>query len=430
MPIDLLTYNDCKMLTNFIKEFGYYNGDIVPDRIMKHFNFYNSFRFWNEAKSEHLLQLLGGELMVSFPVKVEKPETLIKDEILMLLNTNPFAKAYYFWISRNFERLYNLAEDSGKNPGYIRNRYDYSNLLENLIYSESIINNKRLGWNTSTFYLPLPDGTFLAIPDNCKPMRILKKIADAFDIDGYEEFRIAHSQILNQKMLKGKLTISIHPMDYFTMSMNSCGWTSCMRWPDGEYHQGTIEMMNSPNVVVAYLESNEPYHYSNIDPTAYWNNKKWRQLFIVNHDFISEIKAYPYCNETLTNIVINTLRDLADKNLDWQYFDPIPAESDTERDDDGYLIFTDELERNWQIYLYTYKMYNDINTRSNILIAPTKDSNIIHNSKAWGGTDSPYCEVYYSGQTECMLCGIPYPDIDHDESFCYSCKDMVWQDLY
>ena len=38
------------------------------------------------------------------------------------------------------------------------------------------------------------------------------------------------------------------------MSDNNSGWESCMSWRNnGCYRRGTVEMMNSPYVIVAYL---------------------------------------------------------------------------------------------------------------------------------------------------------------------------------
>ena len=76
-------------------------------------------------------------------------------------------------------------------------------------------------------------------------MRVLSKIATAYNLPGFEDFRIAQSLVTNQANLKGYITLSIHPLDYMTMSDNNCGWDSCMSWQEeGCYRQGTVEMMN------------------------------------------------------------------------------------------------------------------------------------------------------------------------------------------
>jgi hypothetical protein len=102
------------------------------------------------------------------------------------------------------------------------------------------------------------DGSKVTITLGMKFMKALGKVVEAYNLDQemFEEFRIAHSQILNDKKLSGRLCLSIHPLDYMTMSDNESDWGSCMSWREGGcYRRGTVEMMTSPVVVVAYLKS-------------------------------------------------------------------------------------------------------------------------------------------------------------------------------
>ena len=122
-----------------------------------------------------------------------------------------------------------------------------------------------------------------------------------------------HSRILNDKAMNGTLCLSIHPMDYITMSDNDSNWSSCMSWTrGGGYRGGTVECMNSTNTLVAYLESEDnPCSFLNY---ADWNNKKWRCLFVVNPDVITSVKSYPYHNNDILDIVIKWLAELAKEN--------------------------------------------------------------------------------------------------------------------
>lgn len=136
-----------------------------------------------------------------------------------------------------------------------------------------------------------------------------------------ERMRQFASMLTNQAKLEGILSISIHPFDYMTMSEPENGWTSCMAWcppnDGGEYHAGTLEMMTSPCVVVAYLESKDKIHPAGINYE--WNKKKWRELFIIDHNFISGIKGYPYYNRDLENSVFSILNELAKRNWGVEY---------------------------------------------------------------------------------------------------------------
>ena len=111
-----------------------------------------------------------------------------------------------------------------------------------------------------------------------------------------------------------------------TMSDNASDWSSCMSWMEqGCYHVGTVEMMNSNNVVCAYIESKTPFKFGRSNKPDHvgeewtWNNKKWRQLFYVTKDIIVGGKSYPYANEDFTKEVIKILRELAQENLAWTY---------------------------------------------------------------------------------------------------------------
>ena len=155
----------------------------------------------------------------------------------------------------------------------------------------NLVNHRNLATNSYSigepFEVNLPDGKILKVQKGTKPLRVLAKMAQAFNLEGFEEFRLTHSRILNQKKMTGELCLSIHPMDFMTMSDNNSNWESCMSWSDyGCYRRGTVEMMNSECVVVAYLRAKEDMKVSE---DLYWNNKKWRCWFF----FDFKKKSFP-----------------------------------------------------------------------------------------------------------------------------------------
>lgn len=121
-----------------------------------------------------------------------------------------------------------------------------------------------------------------------------------------------------------------------------------------------------------------------------WNSKKWRQLFIVNEDLISGIKAYPYQNDFLTERSLNFIREVIaekvgvdnyTKNFVWDY------------EEQENCDFLRELGVN--IEIDTDVMYNDIRYSDNILSCLNKDS--IKRRK--------FFEFNISGLSECMISG-------------------------
>ena len=195
-----------------------------------------------------------------------------------------------------------------------------------------------------------------------KPMKIIHKFVEKYGDEKaeqiFEDFRIWHSKFLNQKTIDGELCLSIHPLDFMTMSDNSNNWTSCMRWADryghsdpGDYRAGTVECMNSPFILVAYLHN--PKHPYSLCDQFEWNSKRWRELFIVNDATITEIKGYPYQDENLTNACITWIKELAYKNLSWEY------------DDEEYSMATEIIEEGTDNkilldYIKPDHMYKDI----------------------------------------------------------------------
>ena len=336
---------------------------------------------WDHAKSHHLHDLLDHQLILSKEIIYKYDENEIWSDINNLLDNSTFYINLHKFISKNY---YTLPEPL---------RWD----IPNLFNTNYLASNEYTG---ETFEITDPkNGKIHKIKNGMKTLRAISKIAEIFDIEGYEEFRIKHSQILNKKILKGNLTLSIHPLDYITMSDNNCGWSSCMSWiEEGCYRQGTVEMMNSPFVVVAYLTSEKPFSIGESE----WNNKKWRQLFIITKDIIAGIKGYPYQNNDITFQVIEWLRELAQKNLGWTY--AVPQRYIYNED------FHFQIE-NKQLYFETEYMYNDFRPEQDYLLAI--------------GDECPEMVfTNYSGSSQCMICGKLTDNFSNEASLaCCCCCD-------
>ncbi len=197
---------------------------------------------------------------------------------------------------------------------------DEYDMISSLIYNDTLISNIYSG---ESFEIPgslTKTGKPFMVNKGCKAVKAIGKIAEAcgMNMDYFEDFRKAHSRVLNQKSTIGTLCLSIHPLDYITMSDNDCGWTSCMCWMDeaGDYRIGTLEMMNSEFVVVAYLKASDNMSLY----TGYeWNNKRWRQLIIVTPEMILGNKQYPYANDTLQGVALKWVKTLCEKAGYGQY---------------------------------------------------------------------------------------------------------------
>ena len=236
-----------------------------------------------------------------------------------------------------------------------------------------------------------------------------------FNIDGYEDFRLKHSLILNQKTVKGTLHLSIHPLDFITMSDNKCGWDSCMSWANnGSYRRGTVEMMNSPYVLVAYITGK--HNIYSID-NYQWNNKKWRELFIISQDIISNIKGYPYIDDSFDTLIINWIKELAQKNLNIHY------EKNLHMITDGEDI--EDFNSKFQVSYFTDAMYNDCYKQT-----------VCFSEKFLENPHNLYID--YSGLSTCVICGCEGEDEFYTEQslsccecsknkVCSSCGDLIYE---
>lgn len=368
MPINKITEEQFNVMQKYIDMYAlpeYTRGDCMPiQKILE--------KVWN-VKKKNLFALLGEELMISKQVSFIKSHDMMCDEI----------NSKFFYSGETWEFI-NAFKDLTRRGGPLAYNYQVQGLTDAWWLAGGV-------YEDDEFSIPLPDGSNLRVQKGAKIMKILGKIAKAFELPGFEDFRIAHSQILNQKNLHGKLWLSIHPFDYMTMSHNNSGWNSCMDWTDdGSYRRGTVEMMNSDCVVVAYLEGSKEFQplYNN---DFVWNNKKWRQLFIVNEDLITGVKAYPYYNDSLEMEVLKWLKQLAAENMNWSYT------NDVFKYDHDYKCMCPELDREISLRFWTNAMYNDF--CSGHLAYLNKD------------IPSSY-ELSYSGPEQCMHCGSINVDFD------------------
>lgn len=176
-----------------------------------------------------------------------------------------------------------------------------------------------------------------------------------------------------------KIVLSIHPLDFLTMSDNEEGWTSCMSLKEtGCYNIGSYEMMNSPNVLCAYIIGNSKKMH--LGPYS-WNSKVWRQLFIVDRRAIIEGKPYPRINSSASQIVLDKILELAKQNLGWDDFG--------EREEYTYYW------RHNQLRVFSHGMYNDYSNNDSRIFTIALKKNY----------KPDHIKINYSGKVYCIQCG-------------------------
>ena len=99
------------------------------------------------------------------------------------------------------------------------------------------------------------------------------------------------STIIQEDKIEGRLCLSIHPLDYLTISENTLGWRSCHSL-DGDFRGGNLNYMADNATIIAYLESDNLTELYGVS----WNNKKWRMLlfFSKEKNMVFAGKQYPF----------------------------------------------------------------------------------------------------------------------------------------
>lgn len=373
---DLLSEREQHIIGRYISAYGDYNGGSLYGRAPVE----DILRYWNGAKSGFLSSVMGNQLILERRVNIQTPESIIWERIEDMIypdNGNKrieFLRNYYKWADKTFDyEIYDLVSQIPDIACLSKNSYLYD-----------------------SFEIPVPGRHPIQVNKGCKVMKVLGKIAQTFNIEGFEDFRLKHSMILNQQRFQGTLCLSIHPLDYMTMSDNDCDWDSCMSWmKPGEYREGTVEMMNSPYVIVAYLRAEKDmYLFPDCrDDKVEWNNKRWRELFVVSPDVITGIRGYPYCDDILENEIFKWLLELVRMNCSWVHYDePIkfsPGEFFNYRDNKICVGFSFNI------------MYNDFGYDHTGYFVPT----VLDKLSTHG-----YYNINLSGENVCMECGELYLD--------------------
>lgn len=253
----------------------------------------------------------------------------------------------------------------------------------------------------------------LSFKKGTKVIKVLSKIAKIVHAEKeFERFRLEHSILAQEKRIKGQLCLSIHPLDFITMSDNSYKWTSCMSLLGGDYCAGTIEMMNSSVIVCVYLEGEKPF-YIDKEKQLTWSNKKWRCLFVVTPDYIIPIKDYPYQSPVLETIAIKWLAELMEQN-----------DSDHPKYHSELLLSKKEsftckyfLSENKQVelILQTNVMYNDTGTKQVYYLV---------NQNIYKQQEPEKKFINYSGPLTCLWCGDLEGDSTDEPQFlsCVNCR--------
>ena len=399
-PYEALTAQDKEYITEYIEKWGGINSPIKLKAPLDYI-----LREWNKSK-QTLFNIFGEKLMLEKEIQVEDGANKKISEINNYLNSLSPGANFINSVRRLFEF----------NSTYFENTYATYNLTRaNQLFTNRV---------AKEFSYRNKDGKVIKVPEGAKVMRVLQKIAKEFDLPDFEIFRNHISRITEIRKSKIKFTLSIHPLDYMTMSDNANGWESCMNWTQGpgSYRAGTIEMMNSPVVVVAYITT-KPYYPANT--FIKWTSKSWRELIIVHPNTICSVKSYPYYNISFDKALVNWLADLVEEKTEWRYNRKKPQENLESRSNIKAWQDKEDKDNYFLLHFETNEMYNDFGNTDNYgIFSINPPDNKYHTST-----------INYSGLMTCMCCGENCGWYDNTEAvicedcepsiYCYCCGERV-----
>ena len=399
-PYEALTAQDKEYITEYIEKWGGINSPIKLKAPLDYI-----LREWNKSK-QTLFNIFGEKLMLEKEIQVEDGDNKKIREINNYLNsTNPGTD-----FINSVRKLFTF------NGTYFEDTYATYNLTQ----AKQLFTNRV----AKEFSYRNKDGKVIKVPEGAKVMRVLQKIAKEFDLPDFEIFRNHISRITEIRKSKIKFTLSIHPLDYMTMSDNANGWESCMNWTQGpgSYRAGTIEMMNSPMVVVAYITT-KPYYPANT--SIEWTSKSWRELIIVHPNTICSVKSYPYYNIAFDKALVNWLADLVEEKTEWRYNRKKPQENLESCSDIKAWQDKEEKDNYFLLHFETNEMYNDFGNTDNYgIFSINPPDNKYHTFTInYSGLMTCMCcgeSNYYSDDTEAVICEDCEPS-----TYCYCCGERV-----
>lgn len=160
----------------------------------------------------------------------------------------------------------------------------------------------------------------IIIPRGMKLVKAFKFFEE--DLVLLDKLQTLASMVIQQDKVKGTLCLSVHPLDYLSISENDYNWRSCHAL-DGEYRVGNLAYMIDKSTIICYLRGKKTAKLPNFPPEVLWNSKKWRVLFFLSDDWkaIFAGRQYPFIADKALEIVQPLLaQSICTQPSDWSHW--------------------------------------------------------------------------------------------------------------
>lgn len=124
------------------------------------------------------------------------------------------------------------------------------------------------------------------------------------------EIQDSASSYIQEDYVRGILCLSVHPLDFLSLSENGHNWRTCHSL-DGDYRAGNISYLLDDVTFIAYLKAQDNYYLPNFPTSIPWNSKKWRVLLHLSKDknLLMAGKQYPLQLERGMQAVLNRIKN-------------------------------------------------------------------------------------------------------------------------
>ena len=227
------------------------------------------FEVWEECKKD-FIELFGGKYIYEFPEKVS-------------FDLGPKEK---------HDRVIRFA-------GQVESTYGYSQLAE-------FIEKQEEGFFKN---LTVEDYTMWSGKVIKKGTKLVKAFRNFIENEkSLTDIQNEASRIIQEDKIEGTLCLSVHPLDFLSLSENTYNWRSCHSL-DGEYRAGNLSYMMDKHTIVCYLKGADNVNLQAFHPDVKWNSKKWRVLLYVSSDWnmVFAGRQYPFESKTGMDIVLKDL---------------------------------------------------------------------------------------------------------------------------
>lgn len=140
-------------------------------------------------------------------------------------------------------------------------------------------------------------------------MKLGKAVRKAYsDYYRINEVLDKYSEVINDINYEGRLCLSVHPLDFLSVSENASDWRSCHAL-DGEYRTGNLSLMVDNCTIIAYLKSSDKNVPLKRFGKVKWNDKKWRCFFFFDskREIVWASRQYPFSSVDILNKVDSLL---------------------------------------------------------------------------------------------------------------------------